>query len=114
MEALEGPQKNKHIYSLQMNVKVKHNLDISNINPIIEASGSVCNLEDVFFFSGARSIPPAGWPKKTTLQFSHQSQFPTSSTCSLILRLPAMHTSYDSFKEAMVLGIKGNARFGGP
>lgn len=81
----------------------------------IEASGSLCTLEDVcVFFSGAMSIPPAGWPKKPTLQFSHQSQFPTSSTCSLILRLSAMHTSYDSFKEAMVLGIKGNDGFGGP
>ena len=67
------------------------------------------------FFSGARSIPPAGWPKKPTLEFLHDNTIlPTSSTCSLILRLPIVHTSSEMFKNAMVLSIKGNDGFGGP
>ena len=32
---------------------------------LLEEHGE-CTLEDIF--SGARSIPPAGWPKKPTLQ----------------------------------------------
>lgn len=74
-----------------------------------------CSLEDIcIFFSGARSTPPAGWCKKPTLQFSHEALLPTASTCSLVIRLPAAHKCYQSFKDAMVLGIMGNDGFGGP
>ena len=78
--------------------------------------GEECTLEDIcIFFSGAKCVPPAGWPKKPTLDFLHDDTIlPTSSTCSLVLRLPTVHKSYGSFKDAMVLGIKSNDGFGGP
>ena len=58
----------------EMNVKVKHNLDISNLNPIIEASGSVCNLEDVFFFLW--SNPLLVGPKNQLCSFPIKANFP--------------------------------------
>ena len=80
------------------------------------AKGSLCTLSDVcVFFSGANQPPPMGFPEKPTLKLLHDgSPFPTSSTCSLILRLPTLHSTYATFKEAMVLGIHGNDGFGGP
>ena len=78
------------------------------------------SLQCIFFFlksvesvpwkisGGARSIP------LTTLEFLHDNTIlPPSSMCSLILRLTIVHTSYETFKDAMTLSIKGNDCFGG-
>lgn len=38
----------------------------------------------------------------------------TASTCDIILRLPTLHgEDYQSFKEAMIMSLKGNDGFGG-
>ena len=44
----------------------------------------------------------------------HDGNLPTSSTCSLIIRLPTVHKTYISFKGALILGLKSNDGFGGP
>ena len=78
-------------------------------NPFAEVNDSemTCTLEDVcIFFSGASSIPHIGWTKQPCLEFIHDgSVLPTSSTCSLILRLPTVHSTYmyKNFKESMLL-----------
>ena len=84
-----------------------------SLQSIFFGKDAECTLEDIcIFFSGARSIPPAGWPEKPMLEFLHDDRIlPTSSTCSWILRLPTVHKSYE---DAMVLGSKGNEGFGGP
>ena len=67
------------------------------------------------FFSGASSEPPLGFDIKPSLVFIHTAgaTLPTASTCDLQLRVPATYKQYDGFKEAMILGLKGNDEFGG-
>ena len=75
-----------------------------------------CTLEDVLvFFSGANHIPPLGFDVKPTLGFVNFSTatLPTASTCDLQLRLPSVYKDYCKFKDAMILGLKGNDGFGG-
>ena len=66
------------------------------------------SLEDVLSFSsGADYIPPLGFPIMPTLQFLHDSssKYPQANTCSIILKLPIVHLSYDDFKANMDFGI---------
>ena len=64
------------------------------------------------FFTGADSEPPLGYDKKPRLFFASQ-KLSSSSTCGLYLTLPTDHyLSYESFKEAMILSLKGNDGFG--
>ena len=73
------------------------------------------NLSEILFFaSGCKLIPPQGL--HCELQFLHEaekdgnlSKFPKASTCACILSLPVVHSDYESFKNAVVFGIK-NAR----
>ena len=66
------------------------------------------------FFSGANRVPMLGFEKKPSLSFLHlNAMLPTASTCALQLRLPANFKDYQLFKDAMLLGIKGNDGFGG-
>ena len=60
-------------------------------------------------------MPVIGFDKKPTMIFLHHKNavLPTASTCDLELRLPAIHKTYEAFRDAMVLGIKGNDGFGG-
>ena len=72
-----------------------------------------CTLEDVLvFFTGSCCIPQLGFEQQAHLQFLHDSNLPTSSTCDLTLRLPACHRQYCSFKESMIMGIKNHNGFG--
>ena len=62
-------------------------------------------------------IPPTGFAKKPTDVFVYDplKKLTTASTCDLQLRLPLCHgTDYETFKQNMVLSIKGNDGFGGP
>ena len=63
------------------------------------------------FFSGASRPPPLGFFPIPKLRFNHSGRLPTASTCSLTFTLP-VHSSYESFKEAMILGLHGNDDFG--
>lgn len=42
----------------------------------------------LIFFTGASRIPPLGFPKSPTLNFSEENIYPTASTCALILTIP--------------------------
>lgn len=75
-----------------------------------------CSLEDILvFFSGADNVPPCGFQGVTpTLLFLHgNASLPTASTCELEFRLPAKYSHYAQFKDAMILGLRGNDGFGG-
>ena len=80
----------------------------------ILAGESTCKLEDVLIFcTGSDCIPPLGFHKKIDLVFlGAYEPLPTSSTCSLILRIPTCHGSSVSFNEKMELGLKGGLMFG--
>ena len=54
-----------------------------------------------------RAITPA-------IEFLHdeQSRFPKANTCSCVLRLPVIHTTYDKFKADLTFGIQNGKGFG--
>ena len=67
----------------------------------------------VYFFWSQLS-PTNKLAQKPTIEFIHDAILPTSSTCSLIIRLPTVHKTYTSFRDALILGLKSNDGFGGP
>ena len=75
------------------------------------------SLEEVLVFcTGADRIPPLGFdriPSLTFLDNNPSSMLPTASTCSIELRLPTCHKTYEGFKEAITLGLKSHDGFGG-
>ncbi len=74
-----------------------------------------CSLSELLiFFTACDRIPPLQFESTSVLTFLHKgAKLPTSSTCDCHLRLPATYTTYNDFKEAMVLAIKCNDGFGG-
>lgn len=74
-------------------------------------------MTDVLVFCcGAERIPPLGFGKDPKITFLHKGdgKLATASTCDIILRLPTLHgEDYQSFKEAMIMSLKGNDGFGG-
>lgn len=75
--------------------------------------GDAVMPEDVLiFFTGAEIEPPLGYDQKPKLLFSWE-KLASASTCSLRLTLPLEHyASYESFKDSMVLSLKGHDGFG--
>ena len=76
---------------------------------------SSVKLDDLLAFStGADRIPPLGLSIQPSLVFLHGACgiYPTSSTCSLEVRLPTTHSDYLSFKDAMIAALKGHGGFG--
>lgn len=72
-----------------------------------------CSIEDIcVFFSGSSCVPPLGFEKQPVLSF-HDGMLATASTCELHIRLPMAHKNYPSFRDAMILSIRGNDGFGG-
>ena len=77
-----------------------------------------CTLEDILvFFTGSSSIPPHGFGKKNSCTVTFisdgKTSLPTASTCNMELRLPTSHgEDYFSFKQSMILALKGNDGFG--
>ena len=71
-------------------------------------------MEDILvFFSGASRLPPLGFQKSPTLNFSEENLYPTASTCSLILNIPTRYGSdYESFKGALHIDFKFHGGFG--
>ena len=76
-----------------------------------------CAVKDILIFcSGAERLPPLGFGREPKIAFlsSEDGKLATASTCDLTLRLPTVHCEdYDSFKEWMILSIKGHDGFGG-
>ena len=76
------------------------------------------NLSEILFFAtGCKLIPPQGL--QCEFQFLHEtendgklSKFPKANTCACILNLPVVHDNYESFKNAVVFGIKNARGFG--
>ena len=67
------------------------------------------------FCTGASRVPPIGFKKNPTLEFTHTmtETLPTASTCDLILRLPTVHECYEDFRQFMIPGLFGHDGFGG-
>ncbi len=75
--------------------------------------------EILFFASGCKVLPPLGM--RGEVQFLHDvekdgnlSRLPKANTCACIIKLPVVHNDYNSFKNAMVFGIKNARGFGCP
>lgn len=67
------------------------------------------------FFSGASKVPPLGFSKTPTLNFSGDNIYPTASTCALTLTLPTRYREdYESYKRALRVGFKFHGGFGNP
>ena len=86
----------------------------------IEEGNEPVQLSDVLFFiSGCKVLPPRNiYP---TIEFLHnneewgeKSRFPKANTCSDILRLPVVHTTYEAFKGDMNFAIQNGRGFGLP
>ena len=76
-----------------------------------EHIGSLLSKRRPYLFSGTDTIPPHEF--HPTIVFSHGNAIlPTASTCDLELRIPATHSNYVKFRDAMVLGLKGHDGFG--
>ena len=61
-------------------------------------------------FTGASTEPPLYFDRKPKLYFSDRTSAP-ASRCGLQLTLP-INKSYEGFKNAMILSIKGHDGFG--
>ena len=82
---------------------------------IFHTGGRVqCRLEDILIFtSGLDKLPHWGFGDDPILSMIFGDEnLPTAATCEMCLYLPCKHTTYEEFKESMVLGIKGNDGFG--
>lgn len=63
-----------------------------------------------------RGYPPLGFGKDPKIVFLHKvyGKLATASTCDIIFRLPTVYgDDYQSFKEAVIMSLKGNDGFGG-
>lgn len=81
---------------------------------VIKTDDVSLGLEDCLaFFSGANSIPAAGFDDICTLNFSPSNMYPTASTCALVLTLPTRHHgNYAMFREKMLYGFANHGGFG--
>ena len=86
----------------------------------IEEGDAPVQLNDILFFTTGCKVLPARkiYP---TIEFLHddeewggKSRFPKANTCSDILRLPVVHTTYEEFKADMTFGIQNGRGFGIP
>ena len=69
-------------------------------------------LEEILiFFTGAKIIPPLGFPRKARLYHSDVNMYPETSTCGLWISLPTKHADYSIFKSAMIFGIRYDESF---
>ena len=84
----------------------------------IEEGEDCITFNDLLFFSTACKVLPARkiYP---TIQFLHhpeecgeRSRFPKANTCSNILYLPVLHSTYETFKADMTFGIQNGRGFG--
>ena len=84
-----------------------------------EDSTEISLAEILFFASGCKALPPLGIHGE--VQFLHDvekdgnlSRLPKANTCVCIIKLPIVHNDYNSFKDAMIFGIKNARGFGCP
>lgn len=85
------------------------------LQEIEEDEESTITLVDVLFFStGCKEIPQRTVTIYPAIDFLHdeESKFPKANTCACVLRLPVVHTSYESFKADVTFGILNGKGFG--
>ena len=88
------------------------------LQDIEEGDESIALSDILFFATGCKVVPPR--KMSPVIEFLHeperwgQSRFPTANTCSCTLRLPVLHTTYESFKADMTFGIQNGRGFGTP
>jgi len=70
-----------------------------------------CQLEDILIFTSGLDKLPC-WDVPTLSMLFGDGKLPTAATCEMCLYLPHKHSTYEEFKESMVLGNKGNDGFG--
>ena len=82
-----------------------------------EDSIGISLAEILFFALGCKALPPLGICGE--VQFLHDAEkdgnlfrLPKANTCACIIKLPVVHNDYNSFKDAMVFGIKNARGFG--
>ena len=83
------------------------------VQDIEDTETSDITLSDILFFTtGCKVLPQRALP--ATVEFLHegQSRIPTANTCSNILRLPVMHSDYESFKAFVTFGFLNARGFG--
>ncbi|XP_068744490.1 G2/M phase-specific E3 ubiquitin-protein ligase-like isoform X2 [Montipora capricornis] len=77
-----------------------------------ESKEAQATLEAVMVFATGADVPPIlGFDTIPTISFT-DGVFPTSNTCSAIIRLPTIHNTYDDFKEKMDFAILNSPSFG--
>ena len=86
---------------------------------VADDSRSVSLNQLLIFATGCDCEPPLGFKQQPTIEFIHEELharpsdkfLPTANTCGLVLRLP-VHACYDSFAEAMDMGVQCSICFG--
>lgn len=78
------------------------------------ASSQSVSFDSILFFAtGLRSMPPCGLDPKPSLEFHGSgSLYPKANTCSCVLSLPTLSTSFDMFVQDMNFGIENGQGFG--
>ena len=80
---------------------------------VVTESGVTVALKDLLvFFSGSDETPPMGFSSTPVLGFTDEEQLAVASTCALKLTVPCVHRDYETFKNFMVLSLKGHDGFG--
>ncbi|MES9881586.1 MAG: hypothetical protein ABW185_11965 [Sedimenticola sp.] len=75
---------------------------------------SGASLEDVLaFWTGARAVPPLGFPKELEVDFisCENNQLPVAHTCAMSLELKRGITDPDKFQQDMVKAITWSGGF---
>ena len=75
-----------------------------------EDSTDISLAEILFFASRCKSLPPLGIRDEV----GNLSRLPKANTCACIIKLPVVHNDHNSFKDAMIFGIKNARGFGCP
>ena len=77
----------------------------------VEDGEEPIDLNDILFATGCKDLPPRKiYP---SIEFLHEDEacgkklrFPKANTCSDVLRLPVVHSTYKEFKSDMNFGIQ--------
>lgn len=78
----------------------------------LEDQESKVSLRTVLaFFTGADSIPPLGYTS-ALIHFNNTNQYPTASTCAIVLTLPTRHKEYRQFKKQLDVAFTMHGGFG--
>ena len=71
------------------------------------------SLGDILIFiTGVGEVPPMGFDRPLKIEFVCGKRLPSTSTCTLSLRLPREIVDYGTFKERLSLSVLGAYGFG--